>query len=209
MRFFLLGTLVIFSALIPNAYADQQERRLSIGPRAAFLSSDGYESTGNGPMLGAGLSFGWGLRDWSEVGLRLAYAFGPNIDIDGPQVRGVSGDGLTLYADAHLVEASAYGRLYLDKGPFLAVRPFVGLAGGLGYRALVAAEVFDETKRSIASANRETGVFPVVLLEGGVSWRATDGFALALVLEAAASTSHQLAGVRVELSWFSYEWWAR
>jgi len=186
------------------AAADEHERRLSIRGQAALVELDAFATRDSTEVAGGGLSLGWGLRHWLELGVDGVYYARPNATLASARV-GVH-EGI-IYTDLHAAELAGHARLALYAGPFYRIRPVASVRAGLGARLLADPRLFlpGPPPRFVLAAEPDLALFPFVGGDAGVSWRISDDLGLAAVATASLAFSHRAVGVRLELSWFCFD----
>jgi opacity protein-like surface antigen len=200
-----LALAVALVAVAAPAAADQDEQRLSLAGQLALVELDAFGTADTTEAYGGLVGFAWGWSDWLELGGDLGYQHRTNAPLDGGTLGELGGDGFTLYTTLHDLELAASGRLLLDLGPSHRIRPFLGLRTGVGLRMLGAPSLYNRAGLA-ATGDGDTAVYPLVGAELGASYRFGNALAVGLALHTTRATDQTITGLRLELSWFSYDW---
>ena len=189
--------LFLTLALGQTAFADKDETRLSLQGGGALATLSAFASHSDTQLHGGSLAIAHGLQNWLDVGFVANYQMRSDVLFAGGTLGGVSGD---LYTDLQVFETAVTARAYLDVGPFLRLRPLLGLRLGAQAAAFTSPAIF--VGQAQAWAGESEWKFSLLKgAEAGAAYRLTDSFEMALLVGATSSDSQESFTMTLEFSW--------
>lgn len=189
-----------------EARADADETRLSFASRGTMSTLSAFEGSGTTELVGGTLALAKGLRNWIDVGLVASYAMRSDAAIEDAVLAGNGGEGFHLYTHVQVFDLSINARTYLEAGPFLRWRPLLGARLGAQALRYGEPELFGPGPghQLVAQSGTAWRFAPVIALESGLAWRASDSIQGALVFGVEATKEQRTISLSLEISWMSY-----
>lgn len=188
--------------LTSNVRADESELRLSVAAAASSATTKAFEGEGTNILVGGGANILYGLQDWLELGLNVEYLYAPDALLTGAVLSEQGGDDRhELYTTLRVYNVALALRSYLDFGPFLRLRPFLGGKIGVQATNFVDPELFFQDGSAISKAGSDWSTSLLLTGEIGIDYRLSDKFAAALLLNFSKSDVSTMLGLGFELSW--------
>lgn len=186
-----------------TAYAEQGETQLSIAGGASLATVAAFDGEGATEVFGGSFSVSHCVRNWLTLGVRAGYDGRSDLELSSASLEGLGGEGHVLFTDLQVASVVASARVYLDYGPFLRLRPIVGV--GLGAQGIRygSPALFLESGAAVAVGDTEWSTSVLKTMEVGVAYRITDLFETALLANVNLSDAITMYGLSLEFSWLT------
>lgn len=185
-----------------EALADEDETRFSVFGVGSFDELAAFEGSSSTQTYGGGLAIAQGVRNWLDLGVSASYRQRSDVIFDGAALGGVGGDEqYQLYTNLQVIESVVTARSYLEVGPFLRIRPVVGVRAGVQAARFGDPELFFEEQSRVAVGESEWSISFLKGAELGVAYRLTDLFEMAALVRGETSETQSSFSLIVEFSW--------
>ena len=198
--------LIALGLFAGQAGADEREWRLSVAGVVSDAMATNESAHGSGINPGARLRFGYGLRNWLEVGGTVGFVWAPALVFPGTMIQGQPG---SLHADIVAVELAGSVRLVADfpfaRSFFARNRPFVDLRGGLLLEIMRSPKLLDANNDIVLDLSQSVMPLPFVGVTVGIEHRFAGSWIAGVSFDYAyAGHQYQSLGANLELSWLTY-----
>jgi hypothetical protein len=198
-----LVALATAGTLSSVAQADAEEHRFAVGATGVFASTtaDGGEAVA--PLGALELRYGYGWKNWLELGGVLFGAGGPRSTFEAAIVDDDPGDlrATVVVAGAGL-QVRLVGGVELAR-EFWRTHPFLSFGGGLIGRALRDQQLFAQDGAFLKHVDDDYTLLPYGEIELGVEHRFSGGFSGSLAGGGRyAGNAYAAASVRLDLAWY-------
>ena len=196
--------LPIACVLENTALADEGETRFSLQVGGSFAELNAFEASGSNALYGGALAVAQGFRNWLDAGVAVGFHRRGDAVIDDAILDGVGGTPVgtyRLFTDVQTFSAATTIRAYLEVGPFLRLRPLVGVRVGGEATQFASPQLFAGNTPSSAVGDNKWEFAPLGGAEVGIAYRLTDSFEGAVLLSAESSSVQTNFGLTLEVSW--------
>ena len=184
-----------------SARAEESELRLTARGDLSAGVIKAFDGEGTNILYGGGMAAAYGLFDWLEAGINLSALPYMTSTIDGAVLSEQGGDErFELFTTLSVIDATASLRAYLEIGPFLRLRPFVGAGAGVQFIHFSDPELFLEGAL-ISEGESELSASFIARGEIGLAYRLSDRFESAIVANTSVSNAMTTYGIGLEFSW--------
>lgn len=187
---------------VREALADEDETRVSAFGVVSLDELAAFEGSSSTQTYGGGLAVAQGVRNWLDLGMSASYRQRSDVIVDGAALGGVGGDEqYQLYTNLQVFESVVTARSYLEVGPFLRLRPMVGVRAGVQATRYGDPELFFEEQSRVAVGESEWDLSFLKGAELGVAYRLTDLFEMAVLVRGDTSATQSSFSLTFEFSW--------
>lgn len=190
------------------AGADQGDVRFSAGLATAGMSLSAFDGQGDALAWGSVVGVGWRPSDAAEIAGEIRYLGRGAVTVDGVRMEGVGGSARSIAARMHDVEAAAALRLIGNDswlhGTLSRWQPLLGLRAGAFWQSLGSTVVTDDRGREVSAGAGDSKVRPLVGLDAGVRWRASEWWELGLLASGSVAEDRRILALHLEVAWLHW-----
>ncbi len=202
----LFCTALFFVGAARTAHADRQEWRLSLAGVVTDAMAERSSSAGAGINPGARARFGYGVRNWLELGGSAGFSWAPGVVFPKAVVDKQPGN---LNADVIAVEMAGSIRLQADvpfgRAFFARNRPFVDVRTGLLLEIVRAPKLLDQNGDIVLALSETVTPRAFVGAALGLEHRIAGAWLGGISVDYVyAGSAYQSVGCTLEVSWMTY-----
>lgn len=199
-----VAATVVSASLSGVALADAEEHRFAVGATGVVASANTGGGSATAPLGSLELRYGYGWKNWLELGGVLFGAGGARVTFDDVTLDNQPGDlRASLIVGGAGLQLRTVGGIELS-GAFWRTHPFVTVGAGVVGLALRDQQLMD-SGIGISTPGDDLSLHPYGELELGIEHRFGAGFAVALVGAGRyAGDAYAAASVRLDLAWYWY-----